>query len=408
MKIFWTSAWRIAFRELHRLLRDPNLVLILFIAPLAYTGLYGSIYLKKVEEAVPVDIVDLDASPLSRDLIREIDALQYVEVRQVGTSENEAEKAMLSNRTQAWVMIPVGFSRDLRYGRGVTIPLVMSPGRLLVLSDVGIGISQTAATFGAKVRAGILARQGIPVFQNPDFATPIGFTYTSLFNPWLTYGDMILPALMAVIFLQLVLIGSAGATASEWASGSWPDLFAISETRTEPAVFGKLWMFISVFLAFAVLLRISVVPLFNIQIRGDGLLLLILLLLAFWAAAGMGLFVGSFLRFRTTAFVVLGFTSYPFFLLSGYAWPEAQMALPLRILSRFLPTTPFLQGVNLLTQMENGWEVLWPQLLNLGGLGVLFSALAVWRFRAIYDQQHFRTSDSGPCRNPLLGRAPER
>lgn len=375
--------WRVAVREFRRLVRDPNLFLILFVAPLAYTALYGSIYLRKIEEAVPVDIVDLDRSPLSRQLVREVGALQYVDVREVGTDEERAREAMISGRVQAWMLIPEGFSRDLSYGRDVVLPVVLSPGRLLVLSDVGIGVSQAAGTFGAKVRAGMLARQGTPVFQDPDYATPVGFTYTPLFNPWLTYGDMILPALMAVIFLQLVLIGAAAATASEWDAHGWPSLRAITRDRTYAGVVGKLVFFVGAFLFFAVLLRSSIVPLFDIQVGGDGVILFVLLTLAFWAAAGMGLFLGSFFRVRTTVFIVLGFTSYPFFLLSGYAWPEAQMHLGLRLLSRLLPTTPFLQGVNLLTQMGNGWEVLWPQLLNLGALGAAFTALAIWRFKTI-------------------------
>ncbi len=378
--------WNIAVREFRRLVRDPNMFLILFVAPLAYTALYGSIYLRKIERDVPVDIVDLDRSTMSRNLIREIDALEYVRVRQVGVDEEQAKDAMLRSEIQAWVLIPDGFARDLNYGRSTTLPLVLSPGRLLVLSDVGIGISQAAATFGARIRAGVLAREGTPVSQNPSYATPIGFTYTPLFNPWLTYGDMILPALMAVIFLQLVFIGAAAATASESASNTWAGLFANSGDEVRWAVAGKMVMFVGVFLCFAALLRGTVIPLFDIHLGGNWLILLCLLFLAFWAASGMGIFLGSYFRFRTTAFVVLGFTSYPFFLLSGYAWPEAQMMLPLRLLSRLLPTTPFLQGINLLTQMENGWEVLLPHLLNLLVLGALFSVLAWMRFRRMQHQ----------------------
>ncbi len=381
------SAWMVARREMGRLARDPNLFLILFVAPLVYTALYGSVYLKKIEESVPVDIVDMDRSPLSRDLIREIGGLQSVRVREAGGEESRAREALVSSRIQAWVTIPEGFSEDIYYGRAVTLPLVVSPGRLLVLSDVGVGISTAASTFGARIRAGVLAREGVPVFQDPAYAVPVSFSYTPLFNPWLTYGDMILPGLMALIFLQLTFIGSAAGAASEWVTGGWPHLFAISGEATWPAVAGKLLMFTGVFTFSAFLLSITVIPIMQIRIGGDPLILLTSLLLAFWAMAGMGLWVGSYLRYRTTAFVVLGFTSYPFFFLSGYAWPSTQIDLPVRIFSRILPTTPFLHGMNLLTQMENGWDVLWPHLLNLGTLALLFSLLAVRRLRRIRQEE---------------------
>lgn len=365
------------------MLRDPNLVLVLFVAPLAYTALYGSIYWNKAEVDVPVDVVDRDHSTLSRRLWRDIDALQDVRVARCGGEETISRDRLERGIVHGILLIPEGYEEALKTGRRAVVHLTLSPGRLLVLSDIGIGISRTVATNGARVTGSVLARQGVPVFQNSDYAQPIGVTWTPMFNPWLTYGDMILPALLAVILIQLAFIGSAAATAAEWGNGGWVEVFQRQGQRTGAVVTGKAVMFIAVFLIFSALVGCTVVPLFDIHVGGSVALLFLLLLFAFAAAVLMGMFVGSYFRHRLTVFVVLGFSSYPLFMLSGYAWPGAQLAPWLRTVSRLLPTTPFLRGIGTLTQMGNGMPQLLPQLLNLGALILLFGATAWWRFRGI-------------------------
>ncbi len=372
-----------AWREFLRMLRDPNLVLVLFVAPIAYTALYGSIYWNKAEVDVPVDIVDLDHSALSRRLWRDIDALQDVRIAHCGQDETISHDRLEHGIVHGIVLIPEGYEEDVKTGRQAVVHLTLSPGRLLVLSDIGIGISRTVATNGARVTGSVLARQGVPVFQNSAYAQPIGVTWTAMFNPWLTYGDMILPALLAVILIQLALIGTAAATAAEWGSGGWEEIFRRQGRRASVVVTGKTVMFVTVFVFFSALAGCTVVPLFDVHVGGNVALLFLLLLFAFAAAVLLGLFVGSYFRHRLTVFVVLGFSSYPLFMLSGYAWPGSQLAPWLRMLSRLFPTTPFLRGIGTLTQMGGGISQLLPQLLNLGVLILLFGAAAWWRYRGI-------------------------
>lgn len=381
-----TSIVALAVRELKRLLKDPNLILVIFVAPLAYAALYGAIYWNKVETDLPVDVVDLDRSTLSRSLVRDIDALQQVRVATVSPSESEYAERMRHGTVHAAVIIPAHFSRDIKAGKTASVHMILSPGRLLVLSDIGINLAKTVATFGGKVTGRVLAAKGLPVIQHPDLVQPLSFSWSPLYNPWLTYGDMILPALMAIILLQLVLVGSAAATASEYSTNGWREVFTDLRAGSTKLVVGKLLMFVAIFLGFALLLRVTIIPLFNIRITGSAVAIILLLVLAFAAAAVMGLFAGSFFRHRISTFIVLGFTSYPFFMLSGYAWPDAQLPWLLQILAKLLPTTPFLKGILYVTQTGGGISKAMPALLNLSVLIVLYGTLARMRFAFIARQ----------------------
>jgi ABC-2 type transport system permease protein len=283
----------------------------------------------------------------------------------------------------AAVIIPADFSRDIKAGTTASVHMILSPGRLLVLSDIGINIAKAVATFGGKVTGRVLATQGLPVMQRPALVQPLSFSWSPMHNPWLTYGDMILPALLAIILLQLVLVGSAAATASEFSTDGWREVFTGLRSGSTELVAGKLVMFVAVFLGFALLLRLTIIPLFDIRITGSATAIILLLVTAIAAATAMGLLAGSFFRHRISTFIVLGFTSYPFFMLSGYAWPDAQLPVFLRALARLLPTTPFLKGVLHVTQAGGGLVEAVPSLLNLSVLLVLYGVLARMRFAHI-------------------------
>ncbi len=378
---FFSSLSFVWWREWKRALRDTNLVLVLFVAPLAYSALYGSIYLNKVETRVPVAVRDLDGSALSRRLVRSLHGLQNVSIEATVHSEEEARDLMIHERIQALFVIPPDFEKDLLQGRQVTAQLIVTPGRLLVLGDVGFSIVECAARFGASVTASTLARGGVPVTQNPALVQPLAVDFRTMVNPWLTYGDFILPALLAIILIQLAFMGTAALTARERGEHGWLTLFRHTEGRLLPILLGKVLVHSVIFTGFAALLRFTLVPLFHVRFEAALPDFLLLSFLAFLAATSLGLFVGTWFRTRIAVFSALGFTSYPFFMLSGYAWPQAQLPALLKGLAALLPSTPWLRGILVLTQMGLPLSSQLPLAGHLLLLTITFLSLTALRLR---------------------------
>jgi ABC-2 type transport system permease protein len=376
------SAWQIIScsvkREWYRLVHDSNLILVVLVAPLAYPVLYGSIYLNKIESKVPVAVVDHDRSTLSRKLLRDIDAHQYVHVAEVLTDEDEMQGEMANGRVHACVVVPEDFSRRIKTGEPVSVHLFVSPGRLLVLSDVGTGISQAVSVFGGKVTASALAARGVPVITQQSYAQPLRFSFCPTRNYWLTYGDMILPLLLGIILIQLVFLGSGAATAREFTDRT---LQGLPARRTWMVPLGKSSIYVMVFLIAGFIMMHTLVPWFDISIDHASFDLVAVSALAFAAASSMGMFVGSFFKRRITVFSILGFTSYPFFLLSGCAWPEQQLSGALKLFAMLFPSTPFLRAIQSLTQRGNGLGSISGELLNLAVLILAYGAAYAWRLR---------------------------
>lgn len=367
-------------REFRKILSDRNLLMIFLVAPIAYPLLYGAIYINKAEENVPIIVQDYDNSPLSRSLAREIDAHQNIAVINEYINSQDIPQALASEEIHAALIIPNGFSESLKYGRQEAVSLVINPGRLLVLSDIGLPISQIVSTFGGKVTASALMKKGVPVLQDAGYAQPIKINFQYLFNPYLTYGDLILPGLLIIILSQIVLIGVSASQAKEWLLDKWRDQFMVSTSPIKLYI-GKLITYSALFIVFALVSFTVTANIYGINYAGSLLDIMIIAAFGIASSTALGLIIGTFFKHRITVFVVLGFTTYPFFMISGFAWPQQQLPEMLIYLSNVLPLVPFLQAVMSVTQMQNEMSYAYNPLIIMGFQVVVFGVLFYFRVK---------------------------
>jgi ABC-2 type transport system permease protein len=78
------------------------------------------------------------------------------------------------------------------------------------------------------------------------------------------------------------------------------------------------------------------------------------------------------------------FTSYPFFLMSGYSWPSSAQPPVLKAISETFPITPYLRASTVITQMHGVWGDivgdLWQSgIILLVGLAALWARLSFLR-----------------------------
>jgi ABC-2 type transport system permease protein len=349
---FFKEIKDVFIREFLKIMKDRNLYMILLLAPISYPILYGAIYIDKIETKVPIAVRDDDNSSLSRTLTRNIDAHQNIKIVETVYDDSRINEGLANEDFQGMLYIPKGFAKNLKQGKKTNINLIMSPARLLVLSDIGFPVSQIALYFGATVSGSAMMNQGMPVLQNLRYVQPINIDFQYLLNPYLSYGDMILPGLMTIIISQIVLIGSAASSAKEWSLNKWHDLFDVSYNSFSIIV-GKLSLYTFMFMMYGFYIVGVLSPFYEIHFFSLTSSFLITAILGIAASATFGTFIGTYFKHRITVFVVLGFSSYPFFMLSGYAWPSQQFMPIVKYLSNIFPLTPFMQTMYSTSQLGN-------------------------------------------------------
>ncbi len=380
------SPWKAVLkRELNIIRTDWDIIAIILLAPLFYSFFYGTIYLRKVETNVNIVVVDQDRSALSRKFIRELDSHQSISVLEVVPNFRQAKKSIYSMNSQAFVYIPGSFSRNIKSGKSASLELFVNTSRFLVANDINKAVHQVVATFAGGIQIRTLQARGINFSQARRYIQPLKTDIHPISNPSFSYGDFLIPGLLALILQQTLLIGFSQSVVREREIGALPELYKTAGQNIGTLIFGKSIYYFALFLAYAALFLTVHFSILNQNFKGSPSAAMALTALFLLSVIFMSFFFSLFFKQKLLALQIFAFTSYPLFLLSGYSWPVFSMPTPLGILSQLLPTTPFLRALIRVTQFSAGWGDVWRELLQLGLITIAAFAATKVRLKNLLE-----------------------
>ena len=330
-------------REAKRISKDFTLVLTLLIAPLFYAFFYGSIYINKKEQNVKIIVVDKDNSELSRRLTKMFDESSYVEV--VGVSQNfeVAKKAFLAYKVQGIVQFSKNFEGDIKRMKGADLQLFLNTSKFLPSNDIKEAISTIVMTASAGVRLEYYKATMNDEDRALVLAQPVLLKDHSIFTSFTNYTDFLLPGLLLLILQQTFLMGLAESIAREFEKNTFTEWFSVNKNKILPNIFGKGLFFYVLFLAYALFFIVVNYAVFGLNFDGDFFSLLLLFVLFFTTLLMFGSFIASFFKKEIFALQFFAFTTYPFFLMAGFAWPIEAMNPLFKLVSFLIPTTHMLE-----------------------------------------------------------------
>ncbi|MDB5765391.1 MAG: hypothetical protein JWQ61_205 [Collimonas fungivorans] len=358
-----------AYREtIVAVLSDRVAMTTMILAVVLYSFFYPSAYTKQVASDFPILIVDQDHSPMSRALIRRVDAMNTVHVAGASASVLEARRLIESGKAEGVLVIADGFQRDILRGNRGNVAILGNGAFLSRASSVLQSVAEAATAFAREAAASQARFAGAPA------PPPIMLVQRPLFNTREGYGSALVPGVAQLIVHQTLLMG----------------ILVMAGTRREQMrrlTFSYQGL-AGIAAAFATIGLCSLtyyngwMPWLQDYPRGGnpgGMAVAGLLYIA--AVVAFALFLGSFIRTRERPFQLVTISSLPMFFLANLSWPIEATPLPLVWLAKLLPTTPGINALVQINQMGAGLDEVTPALLNLALLTLLYGGLAIWRFR---------------------------
>ena len=358
------SFWGNFIRTLHDVATDQSAVVMMMFSLIIYSFFYPSAYMHQVTLHVPLAVVDLDNSVLSRKLTMTAAATQGVEVVSHPGSMDEAKRQLQHGTVDSILWIGPGYERDVLRGGHGDIAIVSNGAYLIrtrtTLSAMGDAIVKAA---GDAVR--LTPTEGIPA------ASPVRLVVRPLYNTREGYGSAIVPAVFMLIVQQTLTLG-IGLVMATWRGRGL--------TRFKPVAFlGTAAAFFTIGIC-GVLYFCGCGFWMQDYPRGGNLAGLFIVGPLFVAAVvAMGLFLGSFYRRRDQSGQFLLGTSVPFFFLSGISWPHTVVPTALVWFSDLVPSTSAMQAVVKMMEMGATLDEIRPEILTLALLALVFGAGASWR-----------------------------
>ncbi len=352
-------------REILIITKDVNIISVILLAPIFYAFFYSSVYINKIENKLPVAILDNDNTINSNKLITDLNAHQMINITQKVTSYDEGKELLEKNKVFGFIIVDKGFEENIKLMKGTKIKVYLNTTRFLVSNDINKAVTEVVLNKAIEYRGEYYKNQGYSIQQANQLVDPVRLDMRPLYNTTESYGDFILPGLLALIIHQTLLIGLAESVAREREEKTFTSLFSTAGNKTIIALLGKTSFYFVLFAAYSFFFYAVNFYIFKLNLNGSMYLLALLTLFYITSVIFLSVFIASFFERKIIALQVFAFTSIPLFLISGYSYPMQAIPWGMQLISNLLPSTAYLSAQIRLTQMNANFIEILPEVLKL-------------------------------------------
>ena len=340
------AAWRDALAVV---VRDKGILLLLVAAPVLYGFFYPWFYATEVVTQMPVAVVDLDHSSLSRQITRLAEADPNIAVTLVTGNEQEAREALWNGAIGGYAVLPADLQRKVLRSEAAVVNVEGNGAYTLINKAVQRGFAEAVGTASAAVEIRMLQAHGQSALQARASRNPVQLHTVAL-----------------LILQQTLLMGAA------MLAGTWVET---GQHRARPGTWWARLLALCTLGMASGLLYFGWIFIWQDYPRGGNPWGALVLLLCYVPTnAALGLLLGLWLGNRERALQVLLFTTLPMAFLAGFSWPVEALPLPLQWLRWLLPSTAGVQASLRLNQLGAPLADVLP---HLGVLLALFGASMV-------------------------------
>lgn len=338
------DTWNVFLNELHRIFTDPGVLIIFFLATLAYPLIYKAIYWKEQIERIPVAVVDLSASTESRSFLHKWGASPDVSLAYSCTSMAEAENLLRRQQVHGIIYFPSDFADQQADPFGQAhISLYCDMSSFLYMKGIYLSCNQVMLETMRNIQIDRYEAMGYDKEFAWSLVQDAPYTETALFNPAGGYGSFLIPAVLMLILQQTLFFGICmlGGTAREENN----QLFCIPGRRRTYSVgrivIGRAAAYFLIYLALSVILLLLLpkIPMFNLPHVGNPMDVLRLIVPYLLSIIFFSMCVSVFVRNRETGMVLFVSTSLIFLFMAGISWPKEVMPSSWHYLSYIIPYT---------------------------------------------------------------------
>ena len=335
------DAWEIAHHEFRSIFRDGGVLLIIFVAGLAYPLLYNVIYSNGILEDSPIAVVDEAVCSESRRYIREMDATREVKVAYRCVNMAEAERLMQERKVNGIVLFPRDFGEKLARMETATLSVYCDLSSFLYYKNALMAANHVMLQEIGQIQLERYAAAGFTDIEAAQLVQPVPYEENNPYNNAFSYSFFLLSAILLIIIQQTLFYGMsllAGTMREENRSfASLPDRFHGHGVGRivlgRGAAYWFLYMGIGMYIAF-------IVPaIFGLPQRGNYWDILLLLLFFVTDCVFFSMTWSTLVTKRETVFVLFLFMSPICLFLTGTSWPTVAIPGFWKIFSYIFPST---------------------------------------------------------------------
>jgi ABC-2 type transport system permease protein len=363
--------WTLILKELIQLFRNPFLVFLVTLGPLAEMSMIAWSTAAPIEN-LPTAVVDLDRSQESRALLAALHNTKTFDFIHFLDSPDETRPLVEQGEVVGALIIPAG------YGDKVSTPLGETPA----LSFTVDGSDPVAARAALESIEGTVLSQGQRIttrwLGGHSLATSLVQPRLRVrFNEELKKSIYTVPSELGLILFAIgVMLASIG-IARERELGTLEQLVVTPIRRFELIVAKAIPAVLLSYVTFILMLLVAM-HFFGVPMRGSWLLLLGSASIFLFIEISIGLMISAVSANQLQALLGAFMWVMVEFLFSGYGVPVENMPPILQKLAHIFPIYHFMIIFRGILLKGVGLETIWPQILAGLIIGAVVIPTAVW------------------------------
>lgn len=384
---FWQNIGAVVRREL-RIMRNRPIYLLGSVVTVAFCAIFFLTFLKQgLPHDLPIGIVDLDNSSLSRNFSRQLDATQLGKVLKYD-SFAQAREDMQSGKITAVCVIPAGMYADVQASRRPTFTYYLNGlyfvGGALSYKNI---LTMINLADGA-VQREVLRAKGVNEDAIMGRIQPVNVDVHQIGNQYTNYGyyltNIFLPGVLALTVV-IILIYSLGA---ELKYGTSRHLLSTAGGSMYNALFGKLVVYTTLFSVIGLILILLMYDWMHFPINGSIWNMFLAIVLLVLASESVAIFIIGLLPIPRLALSIGALYSVLAFSMSGFTLPVETMPPYIQGLAEAFPLRHYFLFYSREVIFGTGFAGWWQEVIHLL-IFLLLPSLVIYRLKGAYVHQNF-------------------
>lgn len=371
-------------REIRHIWSEPRYLVILTLGIVLSFVLFATMTSEGQPKRLPVGVVDLDGSYLSRRICHELDATPGVKVYRVYENHTDARRDMQRGNIFAFYEIPKGTYNEVLQFKSPRFVLYNNSAYLLA----GTLCYKQLATMGmlatGAVQREVLRKKGVGEDEIMGLIQPVTFETHNISNPWINYGIYLMTTLIPAIIAFIALMHTGYAIASERRRKTLRQWLDTAGGNGLIALLGKLLPYTFWYAMLALIANLIMFGFMDFPMEGSWLLMMLSTILLIFAAQCVAALIACCIPDAPLTMSVCALYSAMSFSLSGFSFPIDSMPEFFHSFSWLYPIRHYFLNYRTIAIYGAGFDQCWPQfsaLLAFAAMLLGATLMIQWHYR---------------------------
>lgn len=270
---------------------EPVYWFCLIVAPIFCLVFFTTLMGAGLPTEMPTGIVDLDNTPTTRQIVRNLDAFEQTKIVAHYANVTEARKAVQRGEIYAYFLIPKGTTAEANMQHSPVVSFYTNNSFMVAGSLLGRDMRMMSELASGAAGRKVLRARGATDAQAMAFLQPIVIDTHPIGNPWLDYNvylsNILVPGILG-IFIFMLTVYTFG---YEIKNGTGQELMSLARGSLIKAVSAKMFLPTIFFLSVGFLMIIYFYAILHFPCYGGIWRMLIVMLLYVIGCQGMGIFM---------------------------------------------------------------------------------------------------------------------